>query len=41
MTDVLPKLANPKSVLSGTSAAADHSDGMSYLERLPRRLITL
>jgi multiple sugar transport system permease protein len=44
MTDtVLAKLAskftNPKSVLSGTTA--DHSEGMSYLESLPRRLVTL
>ena len=41
MTDVLPKLADLKSVLAGTSASADHSEGMSYLERLPKRLITL
>ena len=44
MTDALvPKLASPKSVLSGSSpaSAADHSEGMSYLERLPRRLVTL
>jgi multiple sugar transport system permease protein len=33
------KFANPKSVLVGTTA--DHSEGMSYLEHLPRRLITL
>ena len=33
------KFANPKSVLSGTTA--DHSEGMSYLESLPRRLVTL
>ncbi len=33
------KFANPKSVLSGTTA--DHSEGMSYLEYLPRRLVTL
>ena len=41
MTDTLSKLANPKSGLSGSSAAADHREGMSYLETLPRRLITL
>src|ERR1035441_6465654 len=42
MTEMLAsKLAEPKQVLSGSSAAADHSEGMSYLERLPRRLITL
>jgi multiple sugar transport system permease protein len=41
MTDILPKLANPKSVLSGSSPAADHLEGMSYLETLPRRLVTL
>ncbi|HEX7564681.1 MAG TPA: carbohydrate ABC transporter permease, partial [Bradyrhizobium sp.] len=41
MTDTLSKLANPKSVLSDSSAAADHREGMSYLETLPRRLITL
>ena len=42
MTEALaPKLADPKRLLSGSSAAADHSEGMSYLETLPRRLITL
>ncbi len=42
MTDVLaPKVADPKTVLTGSSAAADHTEGMSYLETLPRRLITL
>src|SRR5665647_3905199 len=41
MTDTLSKLANPKSGLSGSSAAADHREGMSYLETLPRRLVTL
>src|SRR5215210_3549712 len=42
MTDTLiPKLAGPKAVLHGASPLADHSEGMSYLERLPRRLITL
>jgi multiple sugar transport system permease protein len=42
MTDALiPKLAGPKAVLHGVGPLADHSEGMSYLERLPRRLITL
>ena len=42
MTDTLvPKLAQPKTVLTGSSAVADHSEGMSYLETLPRRLVTL
>ena len=42
MTDVLAtKAIDPKRVLTGSSAAADHSEGMSYLETLPRRIITL
>src|SRR6516225_9702052 len=42
MTDALaPKLASPKAVLSGSSPSADRSEGMSYLETLPRRLATL
>ena len=43
MTDVLAsKAVAPKSILTGSSAAvADHSEGMSYLERLPKRLVTL
>ena len=42
MTDLLAqKAANPNSVLNASSAAADHSDGMSYLNSLPRRLVTL
>src|ERR1700680_5048808 len=43
MTDVLAsKQGDPKSILTGSSAAAaDHSEGMSYLERLPKRLVTL
>jgi multiple sugar transport system permease protein len=42
MTDLpAPKTVDLKSVLSGRSAAADHSEGMSYLESLPRRLVTL
>src|ERR1700740_224557 len=41
MTDVLPKLASPSAVLSGSSPAAHQSGGMSFLQRLPKRLITL
>jgi hypothetical protein len=38
MTDTLAaKAADPKTVLSGE----DHSEGMSYLQSLPRRLVTL
>jgi multiple sugar transport system permease protein len=40
MTDALvPKVASPKAVLAGVTA--DHSEGMNYLETLPRRLVTL
>src|SRR5439155_17719472 len=39
MTDVLAKIASPKAVLSGVTA--DHTEGMSYLQTLPRRLVTL
>jgi multiple sugar transport system permease protein len=41
MTDILPKLAAPKSALSGSAPNTDHREGMSYLETLPRRLVTL
>ena len=44
MTDLASKPVVLKDVLSGTSpsaAASDHSEGMSYLENLPRRLVTL
>src|SRR5262249_45921753 len=42
MTDALvPKVADPKTVLTGSQTAADHSEGMSYLETLPRRLVSL
>ncbi|MDO9414129.1 MAG: carbohydrate ABC transporter permease [Pseudolabrys sp.] len=43
MTDLLAnKVADPKTTLHGSSAAADDaSEGMSYLESLPRRLVTL
>jgi multiple sugar transport system permease protein len=40
MTDALAS-TDPKSVLTGHAPIADHSEGMSYLERLPRRLITV
>src|SRR5713226_4674920 len=40
MTDALvPKVAAPRAVLAGVTA--DHSEGMGYLETLPRRLVTL
>src|SRR5713101_8173834 len=40
MTDVLAsKVASPSTVLSGVTA--DHTEGMSYLQTLPRRLVTL
>src|SRR5215510_9623237 len=40
MTDALAsKAVTPRAVL--TASTADHSEGMSYLESLPRRLITL
>src|ERR1700757_730467 len=40
MTDVLAsKAATPQAVLTGVTA--DHTEGMSYLETLPRRLVTL
>src|SRR5919205_439526 len=44
MTDLASKPVVLKDVLSGSSpsaAAADHSEGMSYLESVPRRLVTL
>ena len=44
MTDLPTSPVDLKAVLSGsarTTAADDHSVGMSYLESLPRRLITL
>ena len=42
MTNALiPKVADPKAVLRGSSPLADHSEGMSYLQTLPRRLVTL
>src|SRR6202163_4856296 len=41
MTDMLAPKAHPKSVLTTASRAADNSEGISYLETLPRRLVTL
>jgi multiple sugar transport system permease protein len=42
MTDILAaKAAEPKRVLAGSSPLADHSEGMSYLQSVPRRLVTL
>jgi multiple sugar transport system permease protein len=42
MTDTLAsKLADPRRVLAGPSPTGDHTEGMSYLESLPRRLVTL
>ena len=43
MTDVLAdKVANPRKTLTASPAAADdHSEGMSYLESIPRQLVTL
>src|SRR5262245_37827582 len=41
MTDALtPKLADPKRVLAN-AARTDYSEGMSYLQTLPRRLVTV
>src|SRR5215468_8610401 len=42
MTEALvPKVADPHTALAASSPTADHSEGMSYLETLPRRLVTL
>jgi multiple sugar transport system permease protein len=41
MTELAQKVADPHTVLVGSSAAADHSEGMSYLETVPRRLVSL
>jgi len=42
MTDALSgRNVDTKRVLAGSSPAADHTEGMSYLETLPRRLVTL
>src|SRR5258706_6026669 len=44
MTDLPTSRIDVKAVLSGSSPTAakdDHSEGMSYLESVPRRLVTL
>src|ERR1700709_1041275 len=42
MTDALvPKPVEPKAASRSVSQLAAHSEGMSYLERLPRRLVTV
>ena len=44
MTDLPTSRIDLKTVLSGSSPTAekdDHSEGMSYLESLPRRMVTL
>ena len=42
MTDALAgKAVDPKAVLSGSAPLADDTEGMSYLQSLPRRLVTL
>src|ERR1700716_2555230 len=44
MTDLPTRSIALKAVLSGSSPTAakdDHSEGMSYLESVPRRLVTL
>ena len=42
MTDTLAdKAVHPKSVLNASKTGPDASEGMSYLENLPRRLVTL
>src|SRR6185312_1676854 len=42
MTDALAgKAADPKAVLGGSSPISDATEGMSYLQSLPRRLVTL
>jgi multiple sugar transport system permease protein len=37
----VPKVADPRTILTGSSATADHTEGMSYLESIPRQLVTL
>ncbi|HWB46752.1 MAG TPA: carbohydrate ABC transporter permease [Hyphomicrobiaceae bacterium] len=42
MTDtLLSRPPDPRRVLAGTSPAVDNTEGMSYLQSLPRRLVTL
>jgi multiple sugar transport system permease protein len=40
MTDVTSKVG-VNTVLSGSSADADHSEGMSYLQSIPKRIVSL
>src|SRR5581483_6167405 len=40
MTDIASKV-DVKAVLSGSSPAADHTEGMNYLHSLPKRIVTL
>src|SRR4029077_1054646 len=42
MTDALAeKAATPRDVLTGSAPLADETEGMSYLQSLPRRLVTV
>src|SRR5499427_10709199 len=42
MTDALAgKATDPRAILNASSAVADDSEGMSYLQSLPRRLVTV
>src|SRR5262245_43919337 len=42
MTDtLLSRPPDPRRVLAGSSPTSDHSEGMAYLQRAPRRLVTL
>ncbi len=42
MTDALAeKAATPRDVLTGSAPLADESEGMSYLQSLPRQLVTV
>src|SRR5262249_58262406 len=42
MTDtLLARPPDPRRVLSGSSPTSDFSEGMGYLQSLPRRLVTL
>ena len=41
MTDALAgKAATPRAVLTGSAPIADESEGMSYLQSVPRQLVT-
>ena len=42
MTDAfIQKVSDPKAVLNASAPGPDSSEGMSYLDSLPRRLVTL